>query len=135
MDGKTLVCSGAFLLLLGTTPAQFDDRRATVVIQGEVLTDRGLQQETGAGVIVGQDDGLQVVTAYHIADRKHLQLNELTAKWANGTTASNCTWSIPGNVVSNYTVSANDAEYALPNLSSNPTRFIGLNRFRPAHQV
>ncbi|HEV3154561.1 MAG TPA: serine protease [Candidatus Baltobacteraceae bacterium] len=74
MRQKTLVLSLVFLLCLGAMPPQFAARNATVIIDGQIETPRGLMDETGAGVVVGQDDGLEILTAFHVADHAHLRV-------------------------------------------------------------
>ncbi len=76
MYGKTLVFPLVILLSLGAGPAQFDARQATVVIEGVIRTPHGLFVEMGAGVIIAQNDGLEILTAYHVA--KHEQLKVMT---------------------------------------------------------
>lgn len=74
MIGKTHVFSLVLLLCLGASPEQFAARQATVVIEGEVQTPQGLRAATGAGVIVGQRGGLEILTAYHVAKHDHLKV-------------------------------------------------------------
>lgn len=74
MRGKTPVFSLVFLLSLAATPAQFDARQATVIIDGEIHTPQGLFAETGAGVIIAQNGGLEILTAYHVAEHEHLKV-------------------------------------------------------------
>ena len=74
MRGKSLVFSSVMLLSLGAAPAQFEARQATVVIEGVVQTPQGLRGETGAGVIIAQNGGLEILTAYHVAKHENLKV-------------------------------------------------------------
>lgn len=72
---STPILSLVILLSCGLDAAaspQLDARQATVVIEGEIKTAQGPRVEIGAGVIVGQRDGLLILTAYHVADHPPL---------------------------------------------------------------
>jgi len=75
MRWNTPVLCLIFLFSVGASPAvELDARDATVIIEGQILTPQGLRAEIGAGVIIGQNDGLEIATAYHVAAHDPLQV-------------------------------------------------------------